>query len=536
MTTNTKSIRVGLKLKILLIFLVILLSFIFFSYTNIKSFDAVSESYNHIALSETPKIQALLEMKSISNDIKAQTISFQLLNETAQAEGTFAATKKYELLANMERLEKWVVEFERISLVYHDNTHAHEEHEETEFRDAIQKDKDLIVDLSLELINLKEQGASEELIVNKTRELEKAQDNLRKQIEHEIDNSLKDLARDRKDAEANISKAQILNYYMPFAIALLTISIFFVCIYFIVRPILDLKETASKIAKGELDQHLVAKSRDEIGDLVDTFNDMSIKLKESYISLQEKEKKLEVANKQLQDLDKQKDEFISLTAHELKTPLTSIRGFTQLLQDEAVLSDAEQRNHYIDLINRNTDRLYNLVLDVVDSSRLSLGKLKLNISNVDPAKLFTDIKENMSIVISSKQLTPEFSIEPNLPLIRCDYERTMQVLRNLISNSTKFTQIGSISLKIYRAGDFIRFEVKDTGQGIPKENFNGIFSKFYQVDSSLTRKVGGSGLGLSICKGLIENMGGQIGFDSEVGKGSTFYFTLPVQDNSSEKK
>ncbi|HYD02975.1 MAG TPA: cache domain-containing protein [Alphaproteobacteria bacterium] len=325
-----------------------------------------------------------------------------------------------------------------------------------------------------------------------------------------------------------------------FLVSILSIAIGSVVVYLfaytiIVKPIVHLESASREISKGNLDvsiDPIDLHSSREISSLAQTFNAMATNLRKSVTEIKTKDKKLEEANKQLQDLDKQKDEFISLTAHELKTPLTSIRGFTQLLQDEAILSDAEQRNHYIDLIDKNTDRLYNLVLDVIDSSRLSLGKLKLNISNVDPAKLFTDIKENMSIVISGKQLTPEFSMEPNMPLVHCDYERTMQVLRNLISNSIKFTEIGSISLKIYREGDFIKFEVKDTGQGIPKENFNSIFSKFYQVDSSLTRKVGGSGLGLSICKGLIENMGGQIGFNSEVGKGSVFYFTLPIVDKA----
>jgi len=114
-----------------------------------------------------------------------------------------------------------------------------------------------------------------------------------------------------------------------------------------------------------------------------------------------------------------------------------------------------------------------------------------------------------------------------------DFERTMQVLHNLISNSVKFTAQGRISLHVSRYGHLVRFEVSDTGQGIPKENFNSLFSRFYQVDSSMTRKVGGSGLGLSICKGLVEEMGGKIGFNSELGKGSIFGFILPIANTNS---
>jgi len=243
--------------------------------------------------------------------------------------------------------------------------------------------------------------------------------------------------------------------------------------------------------------------------------------------LVETNKKVEEANVKLRGLDMQKDEFISLAAHELKTPLTSIRGFAQVLLEKDKWGDEENR-HYLDMINRNTDRLYNLVTDIVDSSRINLGKLKFNIEPHDVYEIFDEIKEDMNLIISKKGLMPEFSIEDGLPKVHADFERTMQILRNLISNSMKFTEQGVISLHVNRDGEYIQFTVKDTGQGIPDENKSALFSRFYQVDSSMTRKTGGSGLGLSVCKGLVEGMGGKIGFESEAGKGSTFHFTLPI--------
>jgi signal transduction histidine kinase len=142
-------------------------------------------------------------------------------------------------------------------------------------------------------------------------------------------------------------------------------------------------------------------------------------------------------------------------------------------------------------------------------------------------------------MISDKGLVPRFTISEHLPKINADYERTLQVLRNLISNSTKFTSWGTVSLKIAldeKDNNYVCFELKDTGQGIPEENKSMIFSRFYQVDSSMARKIGGSGLGLSICKGLIDSMGGKIWFESEVGQGSTFYFTLPVLKENNVSK
>ncbi|MBN2368663.1 PAS domain-containing protein [Candidatus Woesearchaeota archaeon] len=240
-------------------------------------------------------------------------------------------------------------------------------------------------------------------------------------------------------------------------------------------------------------------------------------------------RKLEEANLKLTELDKEKDEFISIAAHELKTPLTSIKGFAQLLKTKNVIKDKKKQNHYLDLVNDNTIRLYNLILDLVDSSRLSLGKLDIDIKEVNTIDIFNDVKENMALVIEKSGIKPVFTIEKDLPKLKADPERLLQVIRNLIVNATHFTKEGgTISVGVRRKGRFVEFSVRDDGEGIPKERQDKIFSRFYQADSSLTRKVKGSGLGLSVCKGLVELMEGRIWFESVEGKGTTFLFTIPV--------
>jgi len=315
----------------------------------------------------------------------------------------------------------------------------------------------------------------------------------------------------------------------------------------ITRPIISLRDAAIKIGKGNLDAKIRVKTKNEVGELASAFNQMTGDLKKSRKKLEEysrtleekvkertkeleiKDKKLLSQNVDLKRLDKEKDEFISIAAHELKTPLTSIKGFAQLMQNDKIMGDKEKRKHYLELVNENTVRLYNLILDLVDSSRLSLGKLDLDITEVDASKVFSDIRENMSIVIKEKGIKPVFSMGQNIPKMSADPERLMQIIRNLIVNATHFTpKGGTISLSVMKKGDFVQFEIKDTGEGIPKEKQKHIFSRFYQADASLTRKVKGSGLGLSICQGLVELMGGKIWFKSAEGKGTTFYFTLPI--------
>jgi len=248
-------------------------------------------------------------------------------------------------------------------------------------------------------------------------------------------------------------------------------------------------------------------------------------------NLHETNEQLIASNEKLKELDKLKDMFISISAHELKTPLTSIKGFTQLLQDEEIIKDEALRNHYINLIAKNSETLYNLVLDVVDSSRLSLGKLSINSDTISVQDVFSEIKENMEIIIrNNPNVNPVFTMEYNLPKIIADKNRLMQVLRNIIINATHFTEKGEISLNVKRSGEFIQFEIKDTGKGIPKNYQKNIFSKFYQAesDANTVSASHGSGLGLSISKGLVELMGGKIWFESQEGKGTTFYFTMPI--------
>ncbi len=330
----------------------------------------------------------------------------------------------------------------------------------------------------------------------------------------------------------------------------------------IIKPLKKLERISRKVSKGDLNVKIDIRSKDEIGSLAKAFNKMiknlkrsakkiedyssslEIKVAQRTKSLEEKEQELanmnrilKQKNKKLKELDKQKDEFISIAAHELKTPLTSIRGFAQLMNDPKILKDVAKSKHYLGLINKNTSRLYKLVVDLVDSSRISIGKIKMDIQIVDPKKIFKEIKDNMELIIKEKGIKAQFSIAKKVPKIYADPERVSQVLKNLIINAVHYTPAkGKISLKVYRKGNYVQFEVKDTGVGIPKDSQKKIFSRFYQVDSSLRRKVGGSGLGLSVSKGLVNFMKGKIWFESKVGKGTTFYFTLPIAKKEVKKK
>jgi len=327
-------------------------------------------------------------------------------------------------------------------------------------------------------------------------------------------------------------------------ILLLNISglvvLYFIIIFFskefILNRVEKLTKTVSKMCKGHLNVSIESSlrtSHDEIGVFAQTFDSMQRRIKRSHNELEakvrERTAKLEQAYNELKSLDKQKDLFISIAAHELKTPLTTIQGFTQILQDKSISLDSKKKESYLHLINKNTQRLYSLILDLLDSTRLSLGKIKIDLSNVDIRKIFSEINDSMEIIIKEEGIKPIFHLEKDLPHINANSQRVMQVLRNLMINAVHATaKGGTISLTARRKGNLMQFEVKDTGSGILREDQKYLFSKFYQINDSHRKRFTGSGLGLSICKGMIELMNGKIWFKSKPGKGTTFYFTLPV--------
>jgi signal transduction histidine kinase len=247
-------------------------------------------------------------------------------------------------------------------------------------------------------------------------------------------------------------------------------------------------------------------------------------------------RELKQASQELKELSHEQESFISMASHELNTSITNIQGFAQLLQDEKLLHDVEQSMHYADLITNNTERLYNSIVNMIDTFKINTNSLVLNTSQINLYELCDKIHNYTKKNIKNKDINVDVYIQENLPIIKADYEKIVHVLKNLISNSVKFTENGVIILKICRENNNIKFEVVDTGQGIAKENQKFIFSKFYPINNNVSKKSSGVGLGLFICKKLVDNMNGTIGFSSQINNGSTFYFTIPIEQIEHSKQ
>jgi PAS domain S-box-containing protein len=247
---------------------------------------------------------------------------------------------------------------------------------------------------------------------------------------------------------------------------------------------------------------------------------------------------LEIANAQLQELNKLKSEFLANTSHELRTPLNSIIGFLNLIK-EGLYESKEEMMQFVDNALMSARHLLNIINDILDIAKIEAGKLELTIEDVEVSELLQEVWTLSHVQAEQKKLEYRM-IYPEKPIfIRGDRNRLKQILLNLIGNSIKFTHKGGITVKaeVFEEKGHCQFSVIDTGIGISKEKQAKLFQKFVQADGTTTRKYGGTGLGLAITKSLVEMMGGVIELFSEgEGKGTTVTFTIPLSTKSFDKE
>ena len=226
-------------------------------------------------------------------------------------------------------------------------------------------------------------------------------------------------------------------------------------------------------------------------------------------------------------IERMKDEFISVVSHELRTPLTSIHGSLKLLATGRLGNLSADGQQMLKIADVNTERLVRLVNDILELQRIGSGKVKMDRRLCDAADLMVKAKEAMEGMAQQQGIT--LSLTPAAIPLWADPDYIIQILTNLLSNAIKFSSPGNtVWIAVEDQGNEVLFQVKDQGRGIPADKLESIFGRFQQVDASDSRQKGGTGLGLSICRQIVELHGGKIWAESPPGKGSTFYFTLPV--------
>jgi signal transduction histidine kinase len=251
------------------------------------------------------------------------------------------------------------------------------------------------------------------------------------------------------------------------------------------------------------------------------------KVKERTAELEKTNSALLIALDKAEENDRLKTAFLNNISHEIRTPFNGILGFLSILQHED-LSNSE-RDEYFNVINQSSARLMSTINDIVEISQIQTDQVRLASYKTNIRDLSDELFNRFNSHAINKGL--KLTIHSHLPKSTnafTDGKKLNNILSCLIDNAIKFTKVGSIDLDIFKADDFLKFSIKDTGIGIPKNKHHEIYQRFMQVDGSNTRQFEGSGLGLSIAKAHIEMLGGTIWLESEEGKGSTFYFTIPL--------
>lgn len=302
----------------------------------------------------------------------------------------------------------------------------------------------------------------------------------------------------------------------------------------------NLLEFAGRVQAGDLSgQAPTGKDHDEMGQLTMAVNEMvrhlRIILEEERSmrdNLERSRSELEQANEKLKELDLMKSEFLNTVSHELRTPLTSIKAFAEILLDN-VGEDPETQSEFLEIINKESDRLTRLINNLLDLSRIEAGRMKWDRDPVDLHEVATSAVMSLRGAAEKKGLNLEVEIEEDLPTVG-DRDKLVQVITNLLGNAIKFTAEGGTVRVVAGRKDLLtaRIEVHDSGVGIESQFFESIFEKFNQVDSSETRDIKGSGLGLPIARSITEHHDGRLFVESEVGVGSTFIVELPLHIES----
>jgi signal transduction histidine kinase/CheY-like chemotaxis protein len=234
-------------------------------------------------------------------------------------------------------------------------------------------------------------------------------------------------------------------------------------------------------------------------------------------------------------VDRMKTEFVSLVSHELRTPLTSIKGYTEMVLDGDAGEINDEVQDYLGVVFKNAERLVALVNDLLDISRMESGRIQIKSEPVDLNEIAQLVVATMQQKIQEKEQTLAVNVDASATQVMGDRDKLIQVLTNYVSNAHKYTQAGgAIRIEITKQNEFAHVAVIDNGYGISQADQEKLFTRFYRVDNSMTREIGGTGLGLAIVKQLIELQGGAVGVTSELGKGSTFYFTIPLAMQTTE--
>jgi signal transduction histidine kinase len=315
-----------------------------------------------------------------------------------------------------------------------------------------------------------------------------------------------------------------------FALASVAVALIggFIISWSFILPVREFHGFLSQVAGGRFGGSITVPNRDEFGALAERMNWMSGELRRLDDEQSVAASTLRGLNDRLEQASRAKSEFLANMSHELRTPLNAILGFTEIVLDELYGEVPANLREPLTDIQTNGRHLLRLINDVLDLSKIEAGRLELGVGEYSVQEIVDVVHASLRSLAIEKGLGFSVWVAPDIPPAYGDGRRITQCLMNLAGNAIKFTRQGRVEIDVSLDDGWLTYRVTDTGIGIPKDEVEHIFDEFRQVDTTITKEYGGTGLGLSITKRLVEVHGGRIGVESELGKGSRFFFTLPL--------
>ena len=334
----------------------------------------------------------------------------------------------------------------------------------------------------------------------------------------------------------NIQKNIISNAIFFIVLMVLCItSIYILVRKLVTRPLSHLEKAVSQVGSGNLDVDTSdIKARGELKKLTHHFQEMADQLRDLYNNLEHKVEirtlELEEANRKLKEVNNFKSEFLAIMSHELRTPLTSVIAFTELLLTDSDL-DQETARHHLEEIRMSSQHLLGLINNILDMAKIEAGKNQLMLEMMDIADVIAAVEGMVIPIAANKGIHMVVQVHSDIPLMKGDPEKIRRVVENLVGNAIKFTgQEGIVKIIAFYDVEqqMVIIRVKDNGIGIKEEKQKDIFEKFTQSDSSISRKYGGTGLGLALAKEIVEMHSGSIQMESVFNEGTTITVALPI--------
>jgi len=531
-----------IRTRLILGFLIVAILVGVVGYIGFNSIKNVEQTFIHHKEDSMAEMANLRQLQLSTSNLLLGINSYIITsgeNERAEISESIGKIKEFE--------EKFrvIIKFENEKTFISEESLIHEKEEEI-LKELINKNNELIAKAE-SIVNIFEEGASHEVIIEEIEELELLEDEI-----FGLHNEALEIIGEEFDEQSEsiyntASTSMSLTIIISILSLLLAVSLGFIISHSITKPLNILTQSNKNFSKGIYITMDPPYSNDELGEVMKTRKKMLTqlvqnekelkkgkekveqKVKERTQELQKANEQLERDYKKLQTLDNMKDEFLSTTSHELKTPLTSMKGFIQLMLDERLGEINQEQKESLVIVFEDMNRLNNAIENILDLSKLQSARIKFNIRKTNLEKAVKECIKIFGGAVRERGLKLRLKISTNLPLIKTDKIWFCRVIDNLITNSIKFTKKGEIKIEAKQKDNNILISVEDTGIGIIKENLKKIFDKFFQVQHTEH----GVGLGLTIAKQIVETFGGKIWAESEgLGKGTTVTFTIPIRDKA----